>query len=211
MSDGDMSPFDLERALYELRLSNYMLQWKTELQEFCQFMIHQRIRSFLEIGVATGQLCVFLKDTLCLERVYACDINRSPLLTRRPHIPFYHGDHHGAGYGAWRERIGPIDMVFIDADHKKGFRKDYEIERRFPHRFIAFHDIANPGYPQLCAFWEHDVQGRKRTFVNQDPHIKFGVPPLRYPFGPWKSVEEYEGRYGRCCGIGVCWSEERPT
>ena len=200
--------FDVERALVKVPSMYSMMQWKTELEQFCKFMVEQQVRSFLEIGSGSGLLSVFLKCALDLDKVCACDLFKSPLLEAHPEILFFHGDHHGHVYPAWREQRGHIDMVFIDAEHDTGFQNDYQIECKFPHRFIAFHDIANRGYPELSSFWRDEVQGRKQTFVNQDPRIPFGVPPLQYPVGLYQSQEHYERNHGRCCGIGVCWNEE---
>jgi hypothetical protein len=207
MSDV-VAQFDLDQVLAGTPWPTSMLQWKTELEEFCRFMLTQNVRSFLEIGAGTGQLSVFLKQALRFDRVCACDLYKSPLLREHPEILFFHGDHHERDYRTWREHLGHIDMILIDADHHTGFREDYLIERQFPHRFIAFHDIANPHYPELCKFWEEEVTGRKQVFVNRDPQIPFGVPPLRYPFGQWTSQQQYESRYGRCCGLGVSWEED---
>lgn len=201
--------FDLDKALTANPVSTSMLQWKTEFEEFCRFMLDQNTRSFLEIGAGTAQLSIFVKQALSLDLACACDLYKSPLLEEHPEIPFFHGDHHERRYLEWREALGHIDMILIDADHHTGFREDYFIERRFPHRFIAFHDVANPHYPELCKFWKDEVSGRKQVFVNRDPQIAFGVPPIRYPFGQWRSRHQYERRYGRCCGLGVSWEESK--
>jgi hypothetical protein len=41
--------FDLDRALKENRtaITRNMLQWKTELEEFCNFIISHNVQSFL--------------------------------------------------------------------------------------------------------------------------------------------------------------------
>ena len=199
--------FSIDRVLEadRVKLLAPMLQWKTELEEFCNFMIKEGVCTFLEIGAGDGQLSLFLKDALSLERVWACDLNYPTAIAGRTDISFYHGDHQSPGYLDWRAVQGPIEMVFIDANHKTGFRKDFEIERQFPHRFIAFHDVANKAYPALRAFWENEVLCSKTTFINRDPTIGFGVPELAYPFKWVKSARELEADCGRSCGIGVCW------
>jgi len=199
--------FSIDRVLATGRVKLYapMLQWKTELEEFCRFMIETNVRTFLEIGTGDGQLSIFLKDALSLDRVCACDLKLPPLLARREDITFYHGDHQAPAYLDWRAKQGLIDMVFIDANHKTGFRTDYEIEWQFSHRFIAFHDVANKAYPALRAFWENEILAKKTTFINRDPTIGFGVPELTYPFKWVRSAEELEFDCGLSCGIGVSW------
>jgi len=207
VSSTAKSGFNLDAALAlkNLRLRRPMLQWRTELEQFCQFLIDRKVQSFLEIGVGSGQLSVVIKDVLNIGKVYACDVNWPPLLRERGDIPFFHGDHHSASYPAWREALGPVDMVFIDADHECGFRIDYTIELAFPHKYIAFHDVANLAYAVLHEFWNKEVDGNKVTLINTDANIRFGVPELTYPFLNLQSPDELERWFGRSCGIGICW------
>lgn len=186
-----------------------MLQWPSELDAFLEFMRENQVRSFLEVGALSGRLSLMLRDVLQLEKVAACDFIYSPLLQTAKDVAFFCGNHHDPQYLEWRRVRGHFDMVFIDADHETGFRPDYEIERAFPHRFIAFHDIANRAYPALLRFWQFEVQGRKCEFVNSDRTAKFGVPPVRFPFLSCQTLDEYVEQYGYSCGIGVVGPEER--
>jgi hypothetical protein len=197
-----LTPAEQVSFVQSLLRTQSMLQWQTELDAFCAFMVDNRVRSFLEIGAATGRLSLYFKDVLQLEKVAACDIWHSPLL-KAAHVEFFHGDHHDPAYPEWRARLGHVDMVFIDADHETGFRRDYEIERAFPHSFIAFHDIANKAYPALARFWESEVTGDKRTFVNTDTSLRFGVPPVAFPFATWQTFDDLVADCGYACGIGV--------
>lgn len=186
-----------------------MLQWQTELDGFCDFMATHRVRSFLEIGAATGRLSLYLRERLGLERVAACDLWQSPLL-KAAKVEFFLGDHHDPAYPAWRAALGHVDMVFIDADHETGFRRDYDIERAFPHSFIAFHDIANTAYPALMRFWQHDITGEKHTFINTDTSLQFGVPPVVFPFATWPTADALIAECGHACGIGVVKAPAAP-
>lgn len=197
-----LAPGEAVSTVQSLLRSRAMLQWQSELDAFCAFMAANRVRSFLEIGAATGRLSLHLKDTLALDKVAACDMWHSPLL-KAAKVEFFHGDHHDPAYPAWRAQLGHIDMVFIDADHETGFRRDYEIERAFPHSFIGFHDIANKIYPALSQFWEEDVVGEKHTFINTDTSLRFGVPPIAFPFASWPTFEALVADCGYACGIGV--------
>lgn len=179
-----------------------MLQWQSELDAFVELLVANRVRSFLEVGAATGRLSLYLAERLELEKVAACDLWQSPLL-KAAHVEFFRGDHHDPAYAEWRARLGHFDMVFIDADHETGFRRDYEIELAHPHTFIAFHDIANQAYPALRHFWEHEVTGDKVAFVNRDTSLRFGVPAVAFPFASWPTFEDYVAECGHACGIGV--------
>ncbi len=202
MPNTALAPGERISFVQSLLRTRSMLQWQTELDAFREFMIANRVRSFLEIGAATGRLSLYLKEVLQLEKVAACDVWQSPLL-KAGHVEFFCGDHHDPAYPEWRARLGHIDMVFIDADHETGFRRDYEIERAFPHTFMAFHDIANTAYPALVDFWEHEVTGDKIKFVNTDTSLKFGVPPVKFPFATWQTFDELVASCGYACGIGV--------
>lgn len=99
-----------------------------------------------------------------------------------------------------------MDMVFIDADHWTGFRRDYEIEQRFPHRFIAFHDVENKRYDALRKFWATEVAGQKVVYSNTDSECLFGFSEVDFPL-PWALDQaQLEERYGRRCGIGIAWT-----
>lgn len=197
-----MTPAAVACLVQRLLRSRTILQWQPELDAFCRFMEARRVRSFLEVGAATGCLSLFLRDALHLGKIAACDLWHSPLL-KAERVEFFHGDHHDAAYLEWRARLGHFDMVFIDANHETGFRRDYEIECRFPHTFIAFHDVANKLYPVLTRFWDTEVRGQKQTFVNIDPSVGFGVPPIQFPFASWQTFDEYLADCGPACGIGV--------
>jgi hypothetical protein len=66
-------------ATKRIKIHAPMLQWRTELEEFCRFMIRKNVRSFLEIGAGNGQLSLFLKEALSLDHVCACDLNCAPV------------------------------------------------------------------------------------------------------------------------------------
>jgi len=58
-------------------------------------------------------------------------------------------------------------MVLIDGDHSyEGCLKDYHLELEMPHRFIAFHDVANKKYTGVAEVWKNDVSGLKIEFTN---------------------------------------------
>jgi len=187
----------------QLLRTGSMLQWPDELQAFLDFMLAHRVSSFLEIGSATGRLTLFVKTALSLRLAAACDVLYPPLLRLRSDIAVFCGDHHAPKYLEWRAALGRVDMVLIDADHETGFRRDYEIERSFPHGFLAFHDIANRAYPALGAFWRDEVEGEKREFVNADVSRGFGVPTIKFPLAQWPTLEDYLAECGPACGIGI--------
>lgn len=191
---------DTEYAAYA---SLPMLQWPSEAEAFLAFMRAREVRTYLEIGTASGRFALFVKRALGLPKIAVCDLWCPPLLRREPDVEFFIGDHHSREYDEWRRRLGHIDMVFIDADHENGYRRDFEIERGHPHRYIAMHDIANKAYPGLREFWRHEVRGEKWDLVNTDTAGPFGMPPIRYPFGDARNFQELVDTYGYSCGFGI--------
>jgi len=149
-----LAPGEAVSTVQSLLRSRAMLQWQSELDAFCAFMAANRVRSFLEIGAATGRLSLHLKETLHLDRVAACDVWHSPLL-KAAKVEFFHGDHH------------------------------------------------DPAYPALSQFWADEVVGEKHTFINTDTSLRFGVPPITFPFASWPTFEALVADCGYACGIGV--------
>ena len=200
-----MSKFKLDNFTDHCSTEVPLFQWKSEFEKLCGFILENKIKSFLEIGVARGGLGLFLKNALKLPRIYGCDLFKPESQEYLQKVEFFHGDHQSLEYLKWRKNIGQIDLVFIDADHEKGFIADYFIEKNFKHKFIAFHDIANVAYPNLCAFWKKEISTSKIEFINTDLKASFGVPEITYPFFEWNSEKDYIEKFGRSCGIGITW------
>ena len=179
-----------------------MFQWRDELEQLCEFITRNGVESYLEIGVGTGQMLLFLRDKVGVRDVYGCDADYPERFHQEP-VNFFHGNHHAKEYLHWREDIGHIDLVFIDANHRHGFRQDFEIERRFPHRYIALHDVSNKGYPDLVAFWEKEVDRKVALIENRLADDGFGVPRLRFPYGNWTTEDDFIRQHGKKCGIGI--------
>jgi hypothetical protein len=76
---------------------------------------------------------------------------------------------------AWRRELGPIDLVLIDANHRyDAVKRDFEINRAFPHRFLALHDItgARRGTEGVARLWA-ELEGDKTEIV--EPGSKMGI------------------------------------
>ena len=93
------------------------------------------------------------------------------------------GDDDGGGdsgtdaYVAWRRELGPIDLVLIDANHHyRAVRRDFEIERAQPHRFLALHDItgARRGTEGVARLWR-ELDGNKIEIVAPESKMGIGI------------------------------------
>jgi len=169
------------------------LQNRAEVVLLCEWIAAHGIRSYLEIGVWTGRLLSLLHRLFAFDRIAACDLGSARALLLPLHLPpgtaFLRASSHSPEYVAWRERLGPIDLVLIDGDHSyEGVRRDFEINRRLPHRFLAFHDVANT---------HERVAGVKRFWDELDGHKLALVRPL--PVSRWRM------------GIGIWSAHEDPT
>jgi len=192
-----------EKIEEKRRLPNCgIMQYPDELESFIQFMIDHDVKSYLEIGVKRGHNVLFMKELGIFDKICACDIKSPPDLENHSDIAFLEASSHSGIYKKWRRGLGHIDMVLIDADHKHdAFRKDYNTEMKFPHRFVALHDIANTGYKELRHFWNKEVKDNKVEFVNTDPNARL----ICVEHKDEEYIANYRRKYGIACGIGVTW------
>lgn len=168
-----------------------LLQNRDEVVLLCEWIEHRGIRSYLEIGIWTGRLLSVLHRLFAFEKVAGCDLGSARALGLPVHVPagaeLLRADSHSREYLAWRERIGAFDLVLLDGDHSyEGVRRDFEINRALPHRFLAFHDIANshPHLEGVRRLWG-ELGGYKLELVRPLP-----VSRWRMGIGIWSERED---------------------
>jgi hypothetical protein len=173
-------------------LEDAILQNREEVLGLCDFIAAEGVRSYLEIGVWTGRLAAALHRLFAFDLVAACDhgwAEQCGLAIRLPAgARVFRGDSDSAAYLRWRAALGPVDLVFIDANHGyRAVRRDFEINRRFPHRFLAFHDItgARRQTAGVKRFWDELREGRKRAIVR--PHVELGLDRSVMGIGIWSA------------------------
>ena len=166
-----------------------LLQNRDELIGFCQWIEANNIRSYLEIGVWTGHLITLFHRLFRFDMVAACDINWARVQGYQMRLPFgvkyFEGSSHSEEYLAFRESLGHVDLVMIDGDHTyEGVKLDYDINRRFPHRFLGFHDITggNEGCEGVRQLWE-ELEGDKTEIVR--PQRECGLDHSLMGIGLW--------------------------
>jgi hypothetical protein len=206
------SPRDFRRALagercWDLRTQRIyeaqgeprddcMLQCRDELIELCAFIERKHVRSYLEVGVWTGRTLSALHRIFEFDRVAACDHGWARDCGLHIAVPedaeIYWGNAESEGYRRFREALGPIDLVLIDANHHYGaVRRDFEINRALPHRFLAFHDIA--GTPDrktggVAKFWQELDEGYR--FEIRHPNRAIGATRPTMGIGIWSASED---------------------
>lgn len=167
-----------------------VLQNREELIAFCEWIDRQAIRSYLEIGVWTGRLVSTLQALFGFDRVAAADLGWARSLGLPIRLPFgarwFEGSSHSEAFMAWRAELGHVDLVVIDGDHTEdGVRADFEIQRRFPHGWLVFHDITGgeESTAGVRALWD-SLDGDKHEIVR--PHLELGRES-RMGIGIWRA------------------------
>ncbi len=169
-----------------------ILQNREELLALCRFIEANRVRSYLEIGTWTGRLLSALHRLFAFDRVAACDDGYCRRFGFSHHFPrdarVFLGSSRDPAFEAFRASLGSVDLVLIDGDHGyRGVRADFEMQRRHPHRFLAFHDItgANRHTRGVARFWRELRGGSKVELVL--PHRELGLPYSTMGIGIWSA------------------------
>lgn len=151
----------------------------------------ESIESYLEIGVEYGGTFAVTVEVLRrftpLRQAVAVDFGPIPSLLdehrrTRPEVAFVAIDSQSPGFRDFVEQRGPWDLVFIDGDHSEdGCRHDFESVHGKA-RMIAFHDIAEPGFPGVARVWQwvREHYGDEydfREYVDQYPAVERAQGP----------------------------------
>jgi hypothetical protein len=172
---------------------DHVLQNREELIAFCEWIAQHEVRSFLEIGIWTGGLLTLLNRLFAFEKLAACDNLYAQSIGLPVNVPkgtlTYFGDSHSSDYERWRASLGFFDVVMIDGDHSyEGVRRDFEINRRYPHRYLVFHDIIgyHPMTDGVKRLW-NELEGEKTAIVL--PHLELGMQEPTMGIGIWKNPD----------------------
>ena len=171
-----------------------ILQNREELIGLCEFIEETNVRSYLEVGAWTGRLVSALHRVFDFDLVATADDGYARRfgfeITLPPGARYFEGDSASDAYRAWRAALGPVDLVLIDANHGyRGVARDFAINRAFPHRYLAFHDItgANRHTRGVARFWNELATGAKREIVC--PHAELGLDRSAMGIGIWSESE----------------------
>ena len=130
-----------------------------EFAALCAFLAERSPnRTYVEVGSASGGACLFLYRKLGFDRVITLDDGGHPRAPEQsgnfaqiPGLLRYVGDSHAESAASFLEKAldGPIDVAFIDGDHRyAGVMQDIRLVRRFcrPGSLLILHDtVASPG------------------------------------------------------------------
>lgn len=192
------------QRIFEARgepVDDCILQNREELIGLCELIARFDVRSFLEIGIWTGRLVSTLHRLFAFDKAAACDHGYAESLGLTIAVPadvaLLRADSDSPAFQRWRQDLGHIDLVFIDANHSyRAVRRDFEINRAFPHRFLAFHDIvgANRHTVGVARFWRELNEGHKLEIVC--PHVEIGAPAATMGIGVWSAEPFVHGGGG---------------
>jgi len=118
-------------------------QLPREVATFSYWIEHEKVKTFLEIGVASGGMMHYFINSLGLKG-YGLDIVEPTMVSKDlVHV----GDCHSGESQKWAEEHGPYDLVFIDGDHSyEAVKLDWELYRGMATKMVAFHDIFQDIY-----------------------------------------------------------------
>jgi methyltransferase family protein len=144
-----------------LRIWQYPAQFSKYLAQLCRF----GVRSYLELGVRHGGSFVATVEILerfsPLEFAVGVDVIPCPSMAEyrelNPRIEFACINTQSADFNALLERLGPIDLVFIDSHHEEAQCRREFASVRDRAKMVAFHDISNVNCPGIARVW-NDVK-----------------------------------------------------
>lgn len=175
------------------------IQFPIQFGPYLAAMTQQKVSSYLELGVERGGTFAVTVEVLRrfgLRRALAVDLDRPAILEQwsRPEVSFGQVNSRSSAFADLVRQHAPIDLALIDGDHsEEGVRNDFEVLR--PHtRMLAFHDIAEAGWPDVGQVWK----SIKRDHANEYEFLEF--------------VEQYPETPDGQLGIGVAIRrDEKPA
>ena len=174
---------DVEDVFKEHGLPAYdaCLQIKQEAQALASFIAENNIRSYLEIGVWTGQLISGLHKEFNFDKLAACDTRSATQFGLDIKVPsktdFFHGNCMSPIFANWRHKLGEIDLVLIDADHSfETTLHSINLNSEFSTKYIAVCGIAKSvddrGINGVAPIWK-EVKNEKIELIS--PHEEIGL------------------------------------
>ena len=148
-------------------------------------------KRFLEVGFSSGINNTVLNKFFKFEHIVGVDlftsnVNGNNLLANlmRKNLTLICGDSTDPRTLDLVERLGPYDLIFIDANHIYDYvRKDFENYRNYLTKggVIGFHDIDCPDWPGINRFWsELKATGKyeMKEFVCRGYELQYGIGML---------------------------------
>jgi hypothetical protein len=141
-----------------LRVWQYPIQFAPYLRRVAGL----GVRSYLEIGIRHGGSYVLTVEALnrirALDWAVGVDIIPCPSMddytALNPRSQFAGLNSQSPAFAALRDRLAPIDLVFIDSHHEEAQCRREVAALRPVANMIALHDVSNAGCPGVRTVWE---------------------------------------------------------
>jgi hypothetical protein len=141
-----------------LRVWQYPIQFSPYLRHLSRL----GVRSYLELGIRHGGSFVLTVELLNrfrpLDFAVGVDIIPCPSMaeyrTLNPRSEFACVNTQSPAFSALLERLGPIDLVFIDSHHEEDQCRREFASLSTVANMIAFHDVSNVNCPGVRVVWE---------------------------------------------------------
>jgi hypothetical protein len=182
---------EVEAVFQELGVPAFdaALQIREEVIVLCEWINENDINSYLEVGSWTGKLVSSLHTVFKFKEVAACDLGACKEAGFEVRLPpgaeYFEGNSLSPIYLKWRDRLGPIDLVLIDTDHKyESVARNFEINQALGAKHIALCGISDNhrGISGVRSFW-HDLEGNKTEILC--PHVEIGESESTIGIGIW--------------------------
>jgi len=141
-----------------LRLWQYPVQFSPYLAQ----LVRLGVRSYLEIGIRHGGSFTvtveYLQRFKRLDFAVGVDIIPCPSMpayeARNPVAQFWCVNTRAPDFVARLDRLGPIDLVFIDSHHEEDQCRSEFALLAARAGAVAFHDVSNIGCPGVQRVWQ---------------------------------------------------------
>lgn len=171
------SPWELTDFIFELK--------KYETNTDC------KLNSFLELGFASGANNSMLNKFFNFKKIVGVDLfssnlNSDNLLGNMLHknLTLICGNTRSNYVIDSVNKLGPYDLIFIDADHTyDGVKSDFNnyLSMLSEGGVIGFHDVECPDWPGINEFWNELESTNKynmQKFVKKEFLLQYGIGML---------------------------------
>lgn len=178
-------------------LRTHLMQNPWELSDFIialkkhEQKMGRKLDRFLEVGFASGQNNSILNKFFNFEHIVGLDLftsntNGFNLQANMQHknLTLIVGDSTSERVIDQAGKLGPYDLIFIDANHTYDFvKQDFENFKPFLREggVIGFHDVDCPDWMGVNKFWK-ELEGvdqyETQVFVERGYRLQYGIGML---------------------------------